>query len=306
MNNSLSVLILTYNEELHIERCIKSLKLVTNNIYVVDSFSSDSTEKICKDYGVNFYQRAWINYADQFQWGLDNIDFPTEWVMRMDADEYLESELIVEINKELSFLDKSVSGIYIPRKYFFMGKWIKHGGIFPLYLLRIWKKGKGRIESRWMDEHIVLDNNESTMFFKSSIVDDNLNNTSWYIEKHNKYASREMLDILISKYNLLDYDSSLDEDTSNKQARIKRFLKNKVYNKLPIFVRPILYFLYRYILLLGFLDGKKGFAFHFMQGLWYRSLVDLRVYEAELKIKGLKSNSDVIEILSRLTKLDLK
>ena len=94
--NDISVLILTFNESQHIERCINSLKLITNNIFVVDSFSTDNTVKICENLGAKVYQRKWKNYADQFQWGLENCPIETEWVMRMDADEYIEPDLIEE------------------------------------------------------------------------------------------------------------------------------------------------------------------------------------------------------------------
>ena len=156
-----------------------------------------------------------------------------------------------------------------------------------------------------MDEHIVLSGEGETQFLQGHIVDDNLNNTSWYIDKHNKYADREMVDILGRKYGLFDLDESIADDTTNKQARFKRYLKERIYNELPVFVRPTFYFLYRYILRLGVLDGTKGFAFHFMQGYWYRSLVDLRVYEAELKLKECLSKEEKLEVLRKLTGLEL-
>jgi glycosyltransferase involved in cell wall biosynthesis len=305
VNNNLSVLILTHNENLHIERCIQSLKLITNDIFVVDSFSSDNTLDICRKYGVEIYQRKWVNYADQFQWGLDNCPITTEWVMRMDADEYIEQDLIDEINNDILISSINTQGFYIRRKYFFLGKWIKHGAVYPLNLLRIWKHGQGRIENRWMDEHIVLSGNGITAQLSGHIVDDNLNNTKWWTDKHNKYADREMIDILDRKYQLFDCDDAVKNDSDSSQAKIKRLVKEGIYNKLPIFVRPLLYFLYRYFLRLGFLDGKKGFAFHFFQGYWYRSLVDLRVYEAEMQLANVDTNSERIKILQNMTGLKL-
>ena len=304
--SSLSVVILTYNENLHIERCITSLLGVASNIYVIDSFSSDETVSICQRLGAEVYQRKWVNYADQFQWALDNCPISTHWVMRMDADEYVDSDLIEEIKDSLTNVKPEINGIYIRRKYFFLGKWIKYGAVYPLNLLRIWRTGKGRIESRWMDEHIVLDGGANTIFFKGHIVDDNINNTRWYVDKHNKYADREMIDILSKKYSLFSGDQSISEDKSNSQARIKRFVKEEIYNKLPVFFRPTLYFLYRYFLRLGFIDGTKGFAFHFMQGYWYRALVDLRVYEAEILLKNCENNQERIAVLKHLTGLDLE
>lgn len=304
--NDISILILTYNEEQHIKRCIESLLPVTQHVYIVDSFSNDNTVAICESLGAKVYQRKWKNYADQFQWGLDNCPIETDWVMRMDADEYIEPDLVKELkSKDFSSIGNNVSGFYIKRKYFFLGQWIKHGAVYPLNLLRIWRTGQGRIENRWMDEHIVL-NQGGTEPLTGHIVDDNLNNTRWWTEKHNNYADREMLDILDKKYALFSVDDSLKKDKESSQAKLKRMIKEGLYNKLPVFFRPFIYFLYRYFLRLGFLDGKKGFAFHFFQGYWYRSLVDLRVYEAELNLKKLDTNEKRINWLEDFTGLTLR
>lgn len=302
---SVSVIILTCNEGIHIERCIRSLLKANLEVHVVDSGSTDCTVELAESLGAKVYYNKWKNYADQFQWGLDNCVIETDWVMRMDADEYLESDLINELKGGLVDVPLDVSGFYIRRKYFFLGKWIKYGAVYPLNLLRIWRAGEGKIESRWMDEHIVLPGNKKTAFLTGHIVDDNLNNTKWYIDKHNKYADREMIDILTRKYSLLPQDETISEDKSNFQARVKRFFKERIYNNLPVFLRPTLYFFYRYFLRLGFLDGTKGFAFHFMQGLWYRSLVDLRVLEAEEAFKSAATNEDKIIVLRQLTGLDI-
>lgn len=188
----------------------------------------------------------------------------------------------------------------------FLGKWVRHGAVYPLILLRIWRHQKGRIEQRWMDEHIVLTEDLNTAHLKGHIVDDNLNNTRWWTEKHNKYADREMIEIMLKKHNLTSNDVSLSSDKGNVQARMKRLVKEQVYNKLPVFVRPFLYFLYRYLVRLGFLDGVRGFAFHFFQGYWYRSLVDLRVYEAELLFSPEDSKEDKLNKLEALTGLKIK
>lgn len=304
--SNLTIIILTYNESLHIERCLKSLASVSTNIFVVDSFSTDDTVQICEKYGAMVYQRQWKNYADQFQWGLDNCPITTEWVMRMDADEYIEKDLMTELPYALLNTPKDINGFYIRRKYFFLGQWIRKGAVYPLNLLRVWRVGKGRIENRWMDEHIVLDGPDKTAQLDGHIVDDNLNNTRWWTAKHNSYADREMIDILDKKYKLFPQDHALKAECNNSQAKIKRIVKEEVYNRLPVFCRPFLYFLYRYLLRLGFMDGVKGFAFHFFQGYWYRSLVDLRVYEAEILLVGALDNQERISRLEKFTGMQLK
>ncbi len=288
--SSLIVVVLTHNEEVHIERCIRSLQTIASRIFIVDSFSADNTVEIAKSLGAEVKQRKWKNYADQFQWGLDNCGADSEWVMRMDADEYLEPDLLEELPQALSDVNDEITGFYIRRKVFFYGKWIRHGGFYPHTLLRIWRNGQGRIEQRWMDEHILLPTGSKTEMPKGHLVDDNLKGITFWINKHNSYASREMVDLLNNKYDLLERDDSLKEN-DDPQAKWKRILKDDVYSKLPLALRSTLYFIYRYFLRLGFLDGSKGFVWHFMQGYWYRMLVDVKIMEIEEK-----SGGDVKEI----------
>jgi len=205
--------------------------------------------------------------------------------MRMDADEYLEGDAQEEINVRLPLMDRNIDGIYLNRKVFFFGKWIRHGGMYPIILLRIWRTGKGRVEQRWMDEHIVLSEHAKTVRFRGNIVDDNLKGMTAWVDKHNAYATREMVDLLNTRYGFIDKDEavSLFDDP---QARKKRSLKNNFYSKIPLGFRSLLYFLYRYLFRLGFLDGPKGFIFHFMQGFWYRFLVDIKIMEIERRCQG--------------------
>jgi len=282
---SLTVVLLTYNEEIHIERCIQSLQAIASKIFIVDSYSTDKTVEIAESLGAVVAQRKWKNYADQFQWGLDHCGADSEWVMRMDADEYLEPDLLSELPQALADAKNKTTGFYIRRKVFFYGKWIKHGGFYPHTLLRVWRNGQGRIEQRWMDEHIVLPAESKTTMLQGHLVDDNLKGMTFWINKHNSYASREMVDLLNNKYHLLERDDSL-KSNDDPQAKWKRIMKDDVYSKLPLALRSTLYFLYRYFLRLGFLDGGKGFIWHFMQGYWYRMLVDVKIMEIEERSGG--------------------
>ncbi|GAA0543977.1 glycosyltransferase family 2 protein [Chitinophaga japonensis] len=294
---SIAIIILTYNESKHIGRCLENLRQVSDEIYIIDAFSTDDTVAIAERYGARVFQRKWINYAVQFQWALDNCPIQAPWVMRMDADEYLEPALVKEVNERMDSVPPEVSGIYIRRKVLFKDKWIRHGGFYPHTLLRIWRNGLGSIEQRWMDEHIVLSEGK-TMLFKEHIVDHNLNSIHWWVNKHNNYAIREMVDLLNIKYSFLEQDGRL-LDSDDPQAKRKRFLKEKIYSALSPGVRASLYFFFRFVLRFGFLDGYRGFLFHFMQGYWYRLLVDINVEEFERKLNGDKSREKLVEILKR-------
>jgi glycosyltransferase involved in cell wall biosynthesis len=276
--SEITVLILTYNEEIHIERCIRSLLTIAKRIVIIDSFSTDRTVELARSLGAEVVQRAWKNHADQFQWGLENCQVETPWLMRMDADEYLEPALQDEIPPLLADLSANIGGVYIKRKVLFMGKWIRYGGFYPQILLRIWRTGLGHVEQRWMDEHIVLIPGSITVTTTHDIVDDNQKGISFWIAKHNQYASREAADVLNQKYNLFPRDDSL-KLIDDPQAKRKRILKEKFYNKMPLGLRAFLYFLFRYIFQFGFLDGSRGFIWHFLQGFWYRLLVDLKIMD---------------------------
>ncbi len=281
---AISVIILTYNESIHLERCIKSLLPVVKDIFVVDSFSTDNTVAIAEGWGAKVYQNPWVNHAVQFQWGLDNCPIQTDWVMRMDADEYITPALAQEIQEKIHAIPEYITGIVLKRRLYFMDRWIKHGGYYPIKLLRIWRSGLGTIEQRWMDEHLKLSHGQ-TLEWANDLVDHNLNNLSWWTQKHNQYATREAVDLLNLQYALFERDSIKADRGSGQQNEQKRWYKDNLYARSPLFVRAVAYFFFRYFIQLGFLDGKQGLVWHVLQGLWYRFLVDAKIYQIKYLAK---------------------
>lgn len=276
---SITAIILTFNEEKHIARCLESLRGVCDRICIIDSNSTDRTVEIAQALGAETFVHAWENnYAKQLNWGIQAANIQTTWTLRIDADEYLSMELQSEIKRSLDAISAQVSGIEFTRKVYFKDKWIRFGGFYPIHLLRLWRSGKGACEQRLMDEHIVLSEGE-TIRFKGHVIDENLNSMHWWVLKHNNYARREAADALNQKYQFA-FTTDLSA-TGSGQAHIKRIAKNSVYNRLPLGIRAILYFIFRFVFQLGFLDHPKVWIFHFMQGLWYRLLVDINIYEAE-------------------------
>jgi len=271
----LTVLVLTLNEEKHIARCLESVRGLARRVVVVDSGSSDQTRGIAQNMGADIYEKVWVNYATQMNWGLCNCGIQTTWVMRLDADEVVTPELNETLRRTLSSVPDSTVGLTINRQIHFMGKWIKHGGIYPIRMLRIWRNGLGRCEDRWMDEHIIVEG--AVAHLSADIADINLNNITWWVAKHNQYAVREAIDLLGA--GKTPPGGAAEQATMNRQAMVKRWLKSSVYAYVPLGLRCALYFLYRYFLCFGFLDGRQGVAFHFLQGFWYRFLVDVKVYE---------------------------
>lgn len=275
----LSVIILTYNEELHIRRCLDKISPYVKQVFIIDCFSSDKTIEIAKEYpNVMILQNKWINYATQFNWALNNAPIRTKWVLRLDADEYLSDRLIAELTQKLDILDEKYTGIVIPLQRVFFGKNINHGIAKGIKMLRIFQYGKAKSEVRMMDEHIELIEGES-IEFSGSFSDDNLNDISWWTTKHIGYAVREAIDLLDIEYNLTGSASHTEQSKIDSQALAKR-RKKQSYATKPLFLRSFLYFIYRYIVKGGFLDGKEGFLWDFLQGWWYRTLVDAKVLEA--------------------------
>lgn len=274
----ISVVILTYNEELHIGRCLDNVSLFAKDIFIIDSFSTDRTLQIVKEYpNVIVLQNKWENnHAKQFNWGLEHASIKTEWVLRLDADEYLLPELIEELNERLDTLDDDITGIIFNRRHYFMDKWMKRG-IYPVKLLRLFRLSKGICEQRLMDEHIQLLEGKA-IEFKYDFVDHNLNDLSWFCHKHVNYAIREAVDLLDIEYGLTGLDLRSVKSGISKQALIKRNIKYK-YAKQPLFWRSFFYFCYRYFYRGACLDGKVGFIWTFMQGWWYRTLVDAKIFE---------------------------
>ena len=185
--SDITVIILTYNEEIHIRRCLENVKKFASKVYIVDCFSSDRTVEIAKEFGAEVVEHEWPgNQAEQFNWALENLSFSTKWVLRLDADEYLQPELVKELNEKLPSLPEEVSGIIFNRRHIFMGKWMKRG-IYPVKLLRVFRYGKGMCEQRLMDEHIQLTEG-CAVEFEHDFCDHNLNDLSWFCHKHVNYA----------------------------------------------------------------------------------------------------------------------
>ncbi|MCB0577030.1 MAG: glycosyltransferase family 2 protein [Saprospiraceae bacterium] len=294
MNNesvklSLTVVILSFNEAKHIGRCIKNIQEVAERIILVDSYSTDDTVEIASSLGAEIYQNPFTHQAQQIQWALDNIDIQTDWVMRMDADEYILPELAKELKIKIPVLPDTISGLLIKLRVIFLDKWIKRG-FYPMILLRIWRNGAAYIQQKWMDEHTILKYGH-TMMLEHDMVDHNLNHLGWWTEKHNRYSLREATERLNLEYGFLGDQY----DTAYKIGNKKKWYKS-LYMRLPLFVRPFLYFLYRYIIRLGFLEGKPGLIWHVLQGFWFQFLVDAKIYQ--IRHIARKTGKSVKEVLT--------
>lgn len=270
----LTAIVLTMNEDKNIEKCIKSIADFAERIIVIDSGSSDKTIEIAENLGAEVFYHEFENYARQFNWGLDNTNITTRWVLRLDADEVIPPDLAEELEKEMvAHQYDDVNGMQLKLKQNFMGRWMKHGGTYPFIKLMLFKNGIGRIEDRKMDEHTVLSSGTSILL-KNDALHYDFKDITHYIKKHNWYATREAQDYI---YRNMDNSVSALESGNMKTHRQQKAL----YYKAPKFLRPFVLFIYFYIIKLGFLDGKEGFIYNVLENFWYRFLVDVKIYEYE-------------------------
>ncbi len=285
----LTVVILTKNEEKNLKKCIESFCGIIKRVVVVDSYSTDDTIGIAKNLGADIYEHPFENHAEQFNWAIENIGLSTEWVMKVDADEEFTRELAKEIDEKLDRIDKTVNGIILRRRVYFMGRWLRHGGKYPEKLLRIFRVGHGMSEMKLMDEHLVITDG-SVVTFENDFIDNNNKSLEWWISKHNWYSNKEILERQ-EKQKAVDLQEG--EKGLSLQAKIKRLAKNYGYYSLPKFLRAHLYFIYRYYLRFGFLDGTEGKIYTFLQAYWYRFLVDAKMYECEKNGEKIKPQGDL-------------
>jgi hypothetical protein len=227
---------------------------------------------MAKELGAEVLQHEFVNQAQQFAWAIDDLTIETKWILRIDADERFTEKSAAELEKLTELhSDDDVNGIILRYEVNFMGKSLRHGGIYPFKKLVVFKNGTAHIEIRNMDEHIAL-NCGRAIEMKNDCLHQDFKSLYAWIDKHNKYSSREVLDYLAS-------NETGKGATLNRSAKFKRFVKFKIYYKLPMGFRAKLYYWYRYYLKLGFLDGKEGKIFAFLQAYWYRFLVDAKIYE---------------------------
>jgi len=286
----ISVVILAYNEEVNIEACLKSIHGWVKDIFIVDSFSADKTIEIASKYTDKIFKHDFESYYEQLNWAFKNLPLDSEWIMRLDADEWVTPELKNELVNKFCCLNSDLCGFYIKRRVIFMGKWIKHGGYYPVWLLRIFKKEVGICDQRFIDEHSIL-NKGASCYLVNDFVDENKKDLKFWLKKHNDYSTREAIDLLNFEYSLYKQTVFKAKDLL-LQAPRKRIIKELIYSRLPLFFRAFLYFAYRYIFMLGFLDGLRGLIWHFLQGFWYRFLVDAKIFNVK---KRMSSGSCKIE-----------
>ena len=270
----LTGVVLTFNEGRNLEACLQSMLPCVAQVFVVDSGSTDDTVAIATRLGATVVTHPFETHARQWRWAFDNLAINTPWVLALDADQRLTPELGRELTACLE-AGTSAEGLYLNRRQVFRGRWIRHGGYYPKYLLKCFRRDAVIVDDGdLVDHHFAVKGRVERL--AHDIIEDNLNEAeiAVWTAKHNRYA------VLQARQELGLGGSGTTApaiDPLSPDAHVRR--QKAIWGKLPRFVRPGLYVFYRYVLRLGFLDGKEGFIFHVLQGFWYRLLVDINIDE---------------------------
>ena len=274
----ITVIILTKNEELNIARAINSVKAVADRICVVDSGSTDKTVEIARSLGAEVVEHPFVTHGQQFNWAMNNLNITTKWIFRLDADEEVTSELAQEIiEKTALHTNDDVSAFEGCFKVYFLGKFLKYGGVYPFKKIVLFKTGKGYIDEAGMRDHPVILEGRIQCLTNDFLHYDFKSMDAW-IQKHNWYSSLEVKNLTE------DTTDANGKRTATAEKAIR--MRNGFYYKLPRYWRARLYYWYRYYFKLGFLDGEAGRVHAFLQAYWYRYLIDAKLFEEEVRRRG--------------------
>jgi glycosyltransferase involved in cell wall biosynthesis len=278
-----SVLIPAKNEEQNLPACLESVARA-DEIFIVDSQSSDRTGEIAESYGakvVQFYFNG--RWPKKKNWSLDNLPFRNDWVLIVDCDERITPELWDEIAEAIKKPD--YTGYYLNRKVYFLGKWIRYGGKYPDWNLRLFQHKLGRYENlktedipntgdNEVHEHVILDRKAG--YLKNDMLHIDFRDIYHWLERHNRYSNWEAR----VYYNILtdsDESGTIGANLFGDAVQRKRFLK-KIWVRLPL--KPLLRFILFYIIRLGFLDGKAGYIYGRLLSQ-YEFQIGVKLYELQ-------------------------
>jgi len=315
MKPTVTVIVLTLNEEANLPACLRSLTGLDCEVFVVDSGSTDQTLEIAAANGAQVFDHPFKNYAAQRNWAQGNLPIRSDWLLHLDADERLTPDLVEEIREVLGIKREEgrarsreqgaagreqrsevgdqrseagdligIDGFLLRKRTIFMGKWISHGGHYPSYHLRLFRKGKGSCEERLYDQHFIVTGKIAKL--NNDYVDVLCSNIDTWIARHTRWAELEAKQLLMSA----NGGSQVRPALFGNPIERRRWLRTGLYGRSPLYLRALFYWLYRYFLRLGFLDGKEGFIFHFLQGFWFRLLVDIKLDEFKRDVQSAKNH----------------
>lgn len=273
-----SFLVLTFNEEQHLPRLLRSIAGLQAPIYILDSGSTDGTLQVAEEYGARVKTNPFENHPRQWHAALNGFAVDTPWIIALDADQIVTPELYAMLEGFRDEDHTGVTGIYFNRKNYFKGRWLRYGGYYPKYLLKMFRTGVGYSDLNENMDHRFVVPGRNIVWKKGHLIEENLkeNNIAFWIQKHNRYSDL-VAEEEIQRASQVRQQAIRPKFFGTPDQRVAFF--KKLWWKMPLFVRPFLYFVYRYFFQLGILDGKQGLIFHFLQAFWFRFVVDVKIME---------------------------
>lgn len=265
-----SVIVLSFNSEETLGATLERARQVSDEIFVVDSLSTDKTAKVARACGATVVEHPFEDYGAQRNWAIDHLPCTRPWQLHLDADEWMDAELVAAISALPE--EPAESGYFLPRYVRFLGRVLRHGGMSPTWHMRLFRAAAGRCEARKYDQHFYLTSGAAGQL-RGAMIDDIRMPLSEWTARHNRWSDGE-----VAELDAQAVEGRVQPDARGNPVERKRFLRKR-YNQLPLFVRPFGLFAYRFLFRLGFLDGTEGFIFWVLQTFWFRFLVDAKIWE---------------------------
>lgn len=278
-----SLIVPTRNEELNLDRCLESVQNLVDECFVIDSESADNTTTVAQQRGATVVNLAYVHNSIIpwiYQWGLENLPIRNDWVLILEADQALTPALRSELETLFARSAISEGGFYIRREQIFRGRRLRFGGYGNKYMLKLFRRDISELDPNEEDTRVYV--RGTTGRLQAPILEHNWKEDEilFYLQKHLRYAEAFARDELRRRNSGIAWKTKPRLFGTPDQRTL--WLKT-MYYKAPLYIRPFIYFSYRYFILLGILDGKEGAIFHFLQAFWFRLITDIRLEELMCK-----------------------
>lgn len=270
------------NEERNIGACLDSVVGWASDIVVVDSGSTDRTLALCADRGVETIFHSYLDHRSQLSWAMASVPWKHDWLLLLDADHIVTPELQQEINRMLRADTGIVHGFYNPHHQYFRNRRVRG---LKLKYLQLVRRARARLDdSELVDFRLIVDGPTGSL--SGAIIENNQNelNLDFWIDKHQKFARRMAIEEILRANRIIAWSDGIQPRLFGNPDQRMVWFKN-VWYRMPLYVRPALFFFYRYVCRLGFLDGWNGFVFHALQAFWFRLVVDVHIAEYRQKLR---------------------
>lgn len=261
-------MIFTLNEEIHLPGCLSSLTWC-DDIIVIDSFSSDQTESICRQAGARFFQNRFEGFGKQRNWAIANTHPKHDWLLILDADERVSAELVQEMRHAIQNVPDTVGAFRLKRRFYMWGRWLRYSSLYPSWVVRLIHKDKVRYINRGHAETQQV--NGRVLKLQEDLIDENLKGMDEWFARQNRYSTQEAQSELSTEARPYGLAALLNRDPLIRRAAVK-FWSRRIPG------RPLWYFGYSYFLRMGFLDGRDGLVFCIMKTI-YQTMIMIKKHD---------------------------